>query len=69
MLGSLSERFMMISCGMRPWCLPRPPLSVRFHTLARLALRTRRHGGTVAAYSKGPGKGSVFTICLATVPA
>jgi signal transduction histidine kinase len=26
------------------------------------------HGGTVAAYSQGPGKGSVFTISLATIP-
>jgi hypothetical protein len=41
-LGSLSERFMMISCAMSPWCLPRPPLSVRSHTLARVALWTRR---------------------------
>jgi signal transduction histidine kinase len=26
------------------------------------------HGGTVSAYSQGPGKGSVFTVSLATVP-
>jgi signal transduction histidine kinase len=26
------------------------------------------HGGTVAAYSQGPGQGSVFTLSLATVP-
>jgi hypothetical protein len=34
MLSSLTGRFMMISCAMVEVCLPRPPLSVRCHTLA-----------------------------------
>jgi hypothetical protein len=34
MLSSLSGRFMMISCAMVESCLPRPPISVRCHTLA-----------------------------------